>query len=444
MWLTFGPNTAPTDLNIYIIFRTISSLMNCLVLPRRWKFEHILLFLILLLPMGPCWIRLNSTCQIDHTRSKSTATFLRRLPVFVASLKVQPLAHYGLLYINDLSTVLGDSDFLFCRWCENGVPAIPIKPPSLLSLFRLGPDGEMGPTNQPQKCSCLTVGNLPPLSPSFSSADTAPQIPQVTDVRDLEVPLDTTFTASSQCEYSKAITVHGPKLLLVTIQKNVYFALQCLSAATSRVYNRSQRPTTEDWYKPAGEVLTPCNTASERSSSRSIWGKASPTQPLVAVTQTPPSWPHPGLHNFQRWSWPQPVWHLPPPTPSRATRAHLPITARTKPSSTQERCLFSSGREILEQSVDTPSLVTQYLSSKQFDRQWPEVFSCSTCVAIHWHFSLYCYPRLFMFSLTPNPRLVYVVASLPFLPLINRIKISKKYFVYTNLRHVGKKAWMEM
>ncbi len=47
-----------------------------------------------------------------------------------------------------------------------------------------------------------------------------------------------------------------------------------------------------------------------------------------------------------------------PPTKSRARRAHLPMTARAKPSSTQERCLFGSGREILEQIVGTSSLVT--------------------------------------------------------------------------------------
>ncbi len=49
---------------------------------------------------------------------------------------------------------------------------------------------------------------------------------------------------------------------------------------------------------------------------------------------------------------------LPPPTPSRSTRAHLPITARTKPSSPQQRCLFSSGCEILVQTFGTSSLVT--------------------------------------------------------------------------------------
>ncbi len=43
------------------------------------------------------------------------------------------------------------------------------------------------------------VGKLPPLSASFSAVDTDHRIPQVTDVRDLGVPLDTTFTASAHC-----------------------------------------------------------------------------------------------------------------------------------------------------------------------------------------------------------------------------------------------------
>ncbi len=52
------------------------------------------------------------------------------------------------------------------------------------------------------------------------------------------------------------------------------------------------------------------------------------------------------------------AWLINPPTLSRATRAHLPITARTKPSSKQEWCLFGPGREILEQIAGASSLVT--------------------------------------------------------------------------------------
>ncbi len=51
----------------------------------------------------------------------------------------------------------------------------------------------------PSKCACRTVGNLPPLSPSFFAADTDHRIPHVTDARDLWVPRDTTFTASAHC-----------------------------------------------------------------------------------------------------------------------------------------------------------------------------------------------------------------------------------------------------
>ncbi len=49
---------------------------------------------------------------------------------------------------------------------------------------------------------------------------------------------------------------------------------------------------------------------------------------------------------------------FPLPTPSRARRAHLQTTARTKPSSTKERCLFCPCGEILEQTSSTPSLGT--------------------------------------------------------------------------------------
>ncbi len=52
------------------------------------------------------------------------------------------------------------------------------------------------------------------------------------------------------------------------------------------------------------------------------------------------------------------VWLLPPPTPSRTTMAHPPITARAKPSSTQDWCHFGPGREILEQIAGTSSRVT--------------------------------------------------------------------------------------
>ncbi len=178
--------------------------------------------------------------------------------------------------------------------------------------------------------------------------------------------------------------------------------LLCLSAASSRVCNGGQRPYTEGGNKPTWESPAPCSTASARSSSHAMWGKASPTQPLLAGTQTPPSWSHPGLQNFQRRSWSYPIWILPPPTPSRSMRAHLPITARTKPSSTKERCLFCPGGEILEQTSSTPRLGTHrfYLRKTvgpSLVRNLPSS-TCLTSVPIHWQlFSILLPQTIYVF-----------------------------------------------
>ncbi len=61
------------------------------------------------------------------------------------------------------------------------------------------------------------------------------------------------------CEYSKAFAVHGPKILLWTIQNSVYPALLCLSAASSRVCIGGQLPNTEGGYEPTWEGTTPLN-----------------------------------------------------------------------------------------------------------------------------------------------------------------------------------------
>ncbi len=73
-----------------------------------------------------------------------------------------------------------------------------------------------------------------------------------------------------------------------------------LSRSTVPYRNGNPRPTIEGWQKPTGEVTTPCKTPS----SRAIWGKASPAQPHLAGMQTPPSWPHTALQNFQRLALP--------------------------------------------------------------------------------------------------------------------------------------------
>ncbi len=86
--------------------------------------------------------------------------------------------------------------FPFCRWRENGVATIPIKSPFIFAFFCLGLGRETGPTNQPQQM-CMPHGRKPPST--FSATDTDNRIPLFTDVRDLGVPFDTTFTASAHC-----------------------------------------------------------------------------------------------------------------------------------------------------------------------------------------------------------------------------------------------------
>ncbi len=58
-----------------------------------------------------------------------------------------------------------------------------------------------------------------------------------------------------------------------------------------------------NWHCPTGEGPMPCHTASERSPSCTVWGKASPTQLPLAGMQTPSSCSHPGLQKFQRSRW---------------------------------------------------------------------------------------------------------------------------------------------
>ncbi len=82
----------------------------------------------------------------------------------------------------------------------------------------------------PTNCSSPTVGNLSPLSPSFSAPDTNHQIPQVNDVRDLWVPLDTMFTSSVHCR--KAVNTERQLLFMVRrpfyeLSKTAFIPLYC-------------------------------------------------------------------------------------------------------------------------------------------------------------------------------------------------------------------------
>ncbi len=96
---------------------------------------------------------------------------------------------------------------------------------------------------------------------------------------------------------------------------------------------------------------------------------------------------------------------LNPPTPNRSARAHLPITARTKLSSAQERCLLST--EILEQTAGTSSLANLgiYLQ-KTVGPSLVRNFPCSTCinyVPIIDNFLYIITPDCLCFPLPPVP-----------------------------------------
>ncbi len=154
------------------------------------------------------------------------------------------------------------------------------------------------------------------------------------------------------------------------------------------------KPTPQHW----GLILTkwrgppPCNTASERSSSRAIWGKASPTQPLLAGTPTPTGWPHPDHQNLSKVKL----------TLNRLTSS----TARTEPGYDgtptdycKDQVVFDAEAVpflfVSEQIARTASLVllSAYL-------QWPSMvrnLSFSTCVI-----SVPLYWNLLLYILTPD------------------------------------------
>ncbi len=105
--------------------------------------------------------------------------------------------------------------------------------------------------------------------------------------------------------------------------------------------------------------------------------------------------------------------------------AHLPITARTRSCSTQERFLLCSCREILEHIAGTSSLVilSAYLQ-KTAGPSMVQNLSCSTyvnSVPLNAHFSPYCNPRPFMFPLLTCV-CGYCWPSWSILPLVIKMK----------------------
>ncbi len=87
-----------------------------------------------------------------------------------------------LLYINDHPAALGDSAFLFADDVKMVYPrSQSSRHLSLLSSTWAWAEKWDLPIN-PNKCACLTVGNIPQLFLSFSAAGVYHRIPQVTDV----------------------------------------------------------------------------------------------------------------------------------------------------------------------------------------------------------------------------------------------------------------------
>ncbi len=133
-----------------------------------------------------------------------------------------------------------------CRRRENGVPAIPINPPSLLPFFCLG----LGPTNLPQQ---LFIPHCwEPLSPFpafFPRQTPITKFPRLPVSGTWGFPL--TRHSPRQCasprgyEYGKMITFHGPPVFHGLIQSSVHPPVLCHSVATLGIYNGSQRPDTE-------------------------------------------------------------------------------------------------------------------------------------------------------------------------------------------------------
>ncbi len=95
---------------------------------------------------------------------------------------------------------LGDTAFLFADGVKIAFPRSQSSRllSSLSSALALAEDLDV--PISPYPCSRLTVGNLLlPLSPSFSTTNANHQILQVTCVRGLGAPLDTTFASSVHC-----------------------------------------------------------------------------------------------------------------------------------------------------------------------------------------------------------------------------------------------------
>ncbi len=124
------------------------------------------------------------------------------------------------------------------------------------------------------------------------------------------------------CEYSKAIGIYGPPVFLWLNKSSVHPTELCHNAAKPGVCNGSQLPDTgfEGHIRDGLAHSASSRWNADDSEQTSTW--------------------------LQRWSWPNPVWCVPPPILSRAKRAHLEVT--TKTPSRKEQCIFCARHETLD------------------------------------------------------------------------------------------------
>ncbi len=198
------------------------------------------------------WIK--SSCQIVHTRSNSTASFLRRLPVIVASPKVQLLAQcffcYTQMIFPPLLLILLSFLQMTLKWCTHHPNQVAFYP----RFLPPGP-GQRNGTYQSIPTNVHASPSGTPLhflrrSPRQTPTTESPKSPTSETKGFPQHDLHRVSPLHRGCEYSKVFAVHGPKILLCTVKDSVHPTLLRLSVASSRVCNGGQRPNTEGGYKP--------------------------------------------------------------------------------------------------------------------------------------------------------------------------------------------------
>ncbi len=207
---------------------------------------------------------------------------------------------------------------------------------------------------------------------------------RVTDVRDLEVPFDTTFTSSVHCREvaNTAIRVlFMVRRSFTELFSSVFFPLDCdIEWPHVEYAMKANAPTLRADFKQPERGHCPCNKASGRHSSRAICGKASPAQTLLAdlnmakifkseVDLSPSDF---FLCKFRHAQRGHTYRLLQEPSRLRRRNGALPVR-----------------------------VVTVWTVCLRLNRN----LSCRICVIPvphHRHPDLYCSPRRFMFPLPPN------------------------------------------